>query len=164
MTQYTPNRNYPYPEESEPPDGPVQIEALAAAVDSDLQSVLAGEWVVLTNGDGVTGTAFGRLNGDKVELFGRMSKDGGFVQNDTIVTLPVELRPTSTQDGVFATSTGGVETIGLVRCDIVSSGGINVVSQPGTIDVSGTATATGTGGPYTWISVSGSFYKTSPTV
>ncbi|WP_425824837.1 hypothetical protein [Streptomyces fractus] len=49
-----------------------------------------------------------------------------------------------------------------MRCDIYTDGTITVISQLGQIDVAGTPTATGTGGPYPWISLSGSFYKTSP--
>ncbi|WP_425824659.1 hypothetical protein [Streptomyces fractus] len=123
----------------------------------------AGEWASLALGEGVTGNGFVRLNGDKVETFGRLSKDSGFTAGDVIATLPEEFRPTSTQDGIYAASNSGVETLGLVRCDIYTDGTITVISQPGQIDVAGTPTATGTGGTYAWISVSGSFYKTSPT-
>lgn len=38
-TRYTPNRTYPYPEDADPPEGSGQIEALALAVDTDMQAV-----------------------------------------------------------------------------------------------------------------------------
>ncbi|WP_425824817.1 transposase [Streptomyces fractus] len=124
----------------------------------------AGEWANLTLGEGVTGQGFVCLNGNKVETFGRLSKDGGFTSGDIIAALPEEYRPATTQDGIYAASTEGAETLGLVRCDVYTDGTIKVISQPGQIDVAGTSTLTGTGGPYAWISLSGSFYKTSPMV
>ncbi|WP_425824651.1 hypothetical protein [Streptomyces fractus] len=124
---------------------------------------IASEWVPLALGEGVTGEAFGRLNGDKVEIYGVLYKTDGFTVGDLIATLPEGHWPTTTQHGVWATSGSGVETLCLVRCDIGTTGSVVVYSQPGQVDVNGTLTASGTGGPYAWISLSGSFYKTSPT-
>ncbi|WP_425824838.1 hypothetical protein [Streptomyces fractus] len=68
----------------------------------------ASAWVSLTLGEGVTGNGFARLNGDRVETFGRLSKTDGFTSGDVIATLPEALRPTSTQDGIYAATNGGV--------------------------------------------------------
>lgn len=41
MTQFTTNRNYPYPEYTDAADFPAQDQALATAIDTDLQNNLA---------------------------------------------------------------------------------------------------------------------------
>lgn len=156
------------PEGPQGPAGPTAVSAdsnNAATLGTDgLLYVGPGPWVLLTNGEGVTGNGFARLNGDKIELFGRMNSATGFTNGSILAVLPEDLRPTTTQDGLYSTTTAGAETLGLARCDIYANGEVTLISQPGSINIDGTATATGTGGPYSWISLSGSIYKTSPTV
>lgn len=39
MTAFTPNRGYPYPQSTDPADAPAQLQALAEAIDDDLESI-----------------------------------------------------------------------------------------------------------------------------
>jgi hypothetical protein len=60
----TTNFGFPYPAATDAPDGPSQIEALAEAVDTELETVVAGGgWVSLTMLNGWSGTLQVKLTG-----------------------------------------------------------------------------------------------------
>lgn len=96
----TPNRYYPYPSLSDPPNGAAQIQALAEAVDTDVQ-LLNDEVVALNVYDEIdltlvspfSGTITLRRYGNMVHCMYSVSRSTGNAKT-TVATIPIGWRPT----------------------------------------------------------------------
>lgn len=106
MTQYTPNLNLPYPEAAEMPEGDVQMQALAEAVDGQAGPARQTD-IVYSSGyqaDGVQGAGY-RVGWGRVWLDGAISTVSGTIGvNAYVATLPEAVRPDTRH--IWAVSVG----------------------------------------------------------
>jgi hypothetical protein len=148
VTRYTPNRTYPYPEDADQPDGSGQMEALALAVDTDMQAVteaatrVLGPWTTIDFDtslyEAVTAPQY-RTDGLHVYLRFRLNRvDGGYWANgETLFAVPEEIRQNQAGyvEGLVgvtsaASTTGsGTTAPATVRLELNSAGNLRFYDQ-----------------------------------
>lgn len=119
-------RSYPYPALSDPPNGAAQIQALAEAVDSDVQ-IISDDVAELTVYDEIdltlvspfSGTIKLRRYGNMVHCIYSISRSSGTAAA-TVTTVPVGWRPTYDIPTYALTSAGTRSEIKFLTTGIIT--------------------------------------------